>query len=521
MYPQNHQPYPGMAQSGYGAVGSQMVLGSGMEYGNVVSNQFKTEIVRMILQETGTYNDAVVRPYEVNLQNDTVNDILDLTMQNNMRPSSVNMASIAPNVLSLVGREQGIVQIPGGWDTRRMRFMLEIRERPVGLGADTTYYTIVQGFTSHMGASLQGSIDPNMRFFVNSFVRVQEYLANTPHGPRTFQRVERSGQLLNGQLLMQGTGTAPTLFLRPADVHGGLQVQTDRNLMSSEVIDFRRQSFGGQNSVFNSHENNTAASYLNRLIQPAAQAAMTSAYGGGHQTPIDRAASSAVANEPQVADSPFLHWLHRAHHVVNGAHFTMAELADLDPSVGPRVQYNPIAQQYLGAMPSRGTEATWTGGEVETIMATKLMNALPGLMWQNFIGMVAVRMNNKLGQGRVSLVADRLQEFTKLALPELKERFVHDLTEVVARDMSQNNQIGFEVGITGTILGDINIDITIGARQSVRFVAPAFGSGVLNPMFTNDQGTFDRLRNGLGFVSEGLEALANRARSQPRINTSI
>lgn len=509
------QPVHGHLQAG------QMVLGSDTPYGSVMSNHHQVEIVRMLLQETGTYNDAVVRPYEVKLQSDNIHDVIDLTLQANLRPSAAVMASIAPNVLSLVGREQGVVNIPNGWDTRRMRFMLEVRERPVGVGAGSTYYTIVQGFTNHVGASLQGSVDPNMRFFVNSFVRVQEDMMPTPNGPRLFHRVERSGQLLNGQLLQQTNANTPTLFLRPADVHGGLQVHTDANVGSFEVTDFRHLSFGGQNSVFNSHENNSAASYLNRLVLPAAMAARDAANGHGHQTPIDRAASAALANEPTINDSPFLHWLHRAHKVVNGAHFTMAELFDMDPTVGPRIQYNPISQQYAGALPARGVEATWTGGEAETIIATKLMNALPGLMWQNFIGMVSLRMNNKLGQGRVTLLADRIQEFTKLALPELKERFVHDLTEVVAKDISMNNQIGFEVGITGSIMGDINLDITIGARQSVRFVAPAFGSGVLNPVFTGDKGTFERLRDGLGFVTDGLEAVVSRARNAPRINTNI
>jgi hypothetical protein len=70
-------------------------------------------------------------------------------------------------------------------------------------------------------------------------------------------------------------------------------------------------------------------------------------------------------------------------------------------------------------------------------------------------------------------------------------------------------------------MGDINLDITIGARQSVRFVAPAFGSGVLNPVFTGDKGTFERLRDGLGFVTDGLEAVVSRARNAPRINTNI
>jgi hypothetical protein len=44
---------------------------------------------------------------------------------------------------------------------------------------------------------------------------------------------------------------------------------------------------------------------------------------------------------------------------------------------------------------------------------------------------------------------------------------------------------------------------------------------VLNPVFTGDKGTFERLRDGLGFVTDGLEAVVSRARNAPRINTNI
>ena len=72
----------------------QMVLGSDTPNGSVMSNHHQVEIVRMLLQETGTYNDAVVRPYEVKLQSDNIHDVFDLTLQANLRPSAAVMASL-------------------------------------------------------------------------------------------------------------------------------------------------------------------------------------------------------------------------------------------------------------------------------------------------------------------------------------------------------------------------------------------------------------------------------------------
>ena len=483
------------------------------ELNHNVSIQFKVEIVSLILQETGTYNDHYTRSYKASMSHDTINDLVASVVHSNMNTRGTALSSIASGILDVTGRvkESDLIQIPNGWGTRRFRFMLQVRETSV-LFPDSVYYTYLQGFTETQDVSLQTrQINPEMRFFINSFFRIQEYVAATPNGPKTSQRVVNSGQIVNGALVADKTGFQPTLYMRPSDVIGKIQTDADAELRSGDVFDIRNTNIGGSNSVLNNFGNNTATNYLSRLLTPMIDSIKSIGFGPGHNNYIDTATSNSIGAEPAYSDSPFMTLLTRRFNMIGAGSFTMNELAAIDPTVGSRTTLTPVENRWSQGLSSRGNSELWETATSETIMATKLVNAIPGLMWQSYIGSASFSMTNSFTGGKVELSFSSIKPITNFAPPEYVKTFIMNMEEIVARDISYNSQMSFSVFVNASIIGDVQLNVSINGGPSVPYVAPAFGSGVLNPVYTHDQQGFNNFADGMRSVMDGLQSVYNEA----------
>ena len=64
------------------------------------------KVQRLIMVETGTYNDMVVRPYQSNLNEQTMNVFRDVTMEGR-NLSSETLSGLASNILRPSGQVRG------------------------------------------------------------------------------------------------------------------------------------------------------------------------------------------------------------------------------------------------------------------------------------------------------------------------------------------------------------------------------------------------------------------------------
>lgn len=487
-------------------------LGSVGAQGNV-SIQFNVEIVSLNLQETGTYNDHYARSYKASMSHDNINDIMSTVVQANMNTRGSAFGSLASSILDVNARvsQSDLIQIPNGWGTRRFRFLLQVRETSI-MFPDSIYYTYIQGFTEAQDVSLQTKqINPEMRFFINSFVRIQETRVSTANGPRMSQRVVKSGQVVNGVLVADQNGILPTLYMRPSDIIGKIQTDSDSELRSGDVFDIRNTNIGGSNSVLNNFGNNTATQYLSRLITPMVDSIKSIGFGPGNNNYIDTATSNSIGAEPAYNDSPFMTLLARRFNMVGAATFTMSELASIDPSVGMRTELKPVAQEWAQGLSSRGNSESWETATAETILATKLINAIPGFMWQSYIGFISFSMSNSLIGGAVELSINNLVPITNFAPPEYVSAFLTNMQEIVARDISYNGQNAFTVFVNASIVGDVQLNVSVNGSHAVPYTAPAFGSGVLNPVYTHDQKSYNTFADGMRSVMDGLQSVYNES----------
>ena len=501
----SYQPSPQFAQE----QASQFFGAANQAADSVRYRNYDVTVVRMLLQETGTYQDQFVRPYMANIQNEGVlNSILGVIEQTNYRPTEGAFNALASDVLQIkpqVGARDAVI-VPNGWGERRMRFMLEICEKSIGLGNEV-YHTFVQGFTSHFGVSIVGNhCDPNMQFYPNSFVRMHKYVHMTPHGPQETYRVVNSGQIVNGILTLHNELGLQVDYFRPTDILAGVQRMQDRDLISSDVTDGRSRNIGGLNTAFSNFHNNTPSNYLSRLLTPLAQSSQTVGYGPGHTTFVDTAVTNAMAKEPTPHDSPFMDFMMRELGPQSTACFTARELEQVAPNLQRAVFYKPVSNQFVGALAERGNSGTWNNSAQETIIAAKIMNTIPGLMWEHFIGVVSFTLSNKLGYNQPLQYSNLYPIIPNLPASRI-QHFVSILQEQLFLDVSMNNNICFEVNVNASSIGDIMIGVAVNGQSPVWYTAPAFGSGILNPMYTRDTQSYNDMVSGVSNLAQCLDQI--------------
>lgn len=130
--------------------------------GNFIGSH-RFEVKKLLLQETGTYNQMYNRPYEVDTQGGMLENAISRLEQAKGGLSGSGLSGIGSMLLRpSASVMQGVsdVYIPNGWSERRLRFVMEV-EVTSKTGSTSIFY--FQGFSEYVGVSMQGSIDPRMR----------------------------------------------------------------------------------------------------------------------------------------------------------------------------------------------------------------------------------------------------------------------------------------------------------------------------------------------------------------------
>ena len=486
-------------------------IGQGIIGQTMASNSCRVEVMAMYLQETGTYSDMYQHNFKANLSHDNINDIVTHVARNNLNTGGTGLAGLASSIIDVDMRTGSNIHIPNGWGSKRFRFILQTRETSIKFPG-VTYYTYLQGFSDFMDVSIQTSqINPDTSFFINSFIRIQENVVSTPNGPQLAHRIQSQGQLLNGTLVATQSNTGLTHFLRPMDIYGKVQTMTDSALASSDVIDLRNHSLSGSQSVMNNYMNNTPTHYLSRMLSPFTTGLKQDSHSPGFGNVYDVALGHAMAQEPSTYENPMINLIERNFGRPGSPFFSLKELSHLDPSVGQRIIYTPTDPNCSNGLATRGVSAEWNNSLPETTLATKLVNVIPGVLWSNYVGMASFGLTNKFGSGRCDLSMEMMRFLTVYAPPEAAANFCQELQEVISRDISYNNQILFDVKVNVSILGDIQLNVSVNGSQPMLYVAPAFSSGTINPMYSHDTNSFNHFAQGMYSVASGLETLVNDA----------
>lgn len=151
-------------------------------------------ITKLILVETGTYNDMALRPFHTQFNQQSQLQLTEAT-RGGRNLSSSNLAGIAGQIIQPSAMALGTVSIDNGWNTRRFRFFMRVEhENRFG----DTIVQFLTGYTDHCDTTLQSRfVDPNMRLYFNNSITMREVVEMT-----NFGRVKRLTMADASQILV-------------------------------------------------------------------------------------------------------------------------------------------------------------------------------------------------------------------------------------------------------------------------------------------------------------------------------
>lgn len=461
----------------------------------------RMRVTRLFFVETGTYNDMALRPYGTHLDPTVLSVFQEATRGGTVVLPST-MASAANSFIRPNTEAMGMVSIDQGWDSRRLRFMMEVEHSDFAGGVTVQYLT---GYTDHVGISFGGHVDPNMRMYINSSIITNRVEMMTPSGRMMTQSVRDASHVLYGENTPGfGARSQSPQTMRPEDVFNTMGVSMMLHDLPGETYDVR-PTFGGNRIKKSRRSNGSAPIYLSRLLESRTMAVEAAQSDAGINEVMASAAESV--REAMVDQDIVLRQLSLQTNLAHGGHFTFAELGQ----VQPEVHHDDITKVVLAQGPvrdpshQRGETEYWSGTNNETVAATILSHAVPALMADLMFTKVSFQASNQTIGGEFHVQVLGVQSFTaNVDLSHYIRVFIHRVTTEIMRDLSRNNTM--EVSVIGhfDMLGESRIEVGVGSPHLVPYVIPSFADGLMTPIMTNDHRNLQILATDIDNLCDNL-----------------
>ena len=450
-------------------------------------------VLQMILIETGTYEDALIRPYTTNLsqENNAVELLREATNYGQIVTPSV-IAGLASSVLTQTANPEGICAIPNNWTERRLRFFMEIEMNSTNM---TRNRQLITGYTDYVGYSnLTGgnvNFDPRMQLYINNSVLLRDSMFTDSTGARAFRStVADDSQILSGGFAanMQGQiqDSHNTFALRPEDLMGvqaaNLQVMQRGG---GEVWDTRASMVQGARK---SHRDNGIASrYLAKSLTALGQAYSNTDVENEPSSAVFNQAFGAVQEQKMYHDNFFATLNNRTQYQQTGS-VSWGEMCQLFQGMDDvATLVRPGSTQQVSEQYQRGQMEHWYGTTTETLFASRLMAAVPGIMIENMMTRAFFTATNRTQNGQfvIQFGEDSVAGFTNgIDLSGFMTRFESTLIQEVLATLTQNSLIDIDLSMFVNVMGETRISVSIGGAPYVDYAAPSFCDALFSPVVT-------------------------------------
>lgn len=456
------------------------------QFFNRTKGTYSIKFAKLMLQETGTYNPMYARPYTSHADGMTVENIVN-------RIASSKATSITPHLLSgTVGQltspspyPVSDLQIPNGWDTRRLRFIMEVH---ITMNTGTTNIYFFQGYTSHLGIGHDGAIDHNMDFYINSLCRVNR--ATMPNGIVT-DLVTESAQVINGKFQKQDINK-DVYTMRPSDVFSGIQssfLEDGYRIHNPSMLGTQdSRCINGDEVIRSKRSNNIPTNYISTLINTY-QINMGLLDFAENQYNFYETCRHSV-NEDRIEENPFIRSVLNMRPYGNGVIFKYSDLIDIDQNIKMVTDVFMLGNK-IHQLHTAGQTEFWHGADNVTMAVTSLMYAVPSIMNELMIKSIAFRSTNYDSGGIVSTTLTKALSFTNADNSRNYEAFKYRLEKEILTDITYNNQEIFSLEMSVDLTGETRIILSLGNNPEMEYACPTFCDSLVSPVGYNYKNEFD------------------------------
>lgn len=479
----------------------------------------EARIIKLLIYETGEYNQQWSRPYTTNFDGHVVNQFHE-QLQGLDHYSPANFTGIAQSFIkpaAQVDLQNGGIAIPEGWNSRRCRFMMVV-EYDGHLGM--RMQEILTGWTTHVGAMPQGGIlgheaqqlmvDNDMQFFVNASIQVQVKEEFGPAGRRETMAVAKNSHILADPRYNSIFTTNTQERMRPTDLFAVMSRSHMHALRDAhgEIPGVGPRLFDGRNAMTNMaalslRSNVIPAAYMSRVVDNYHNAAVTNSDPAKANGDFYTNARS-YSNDGLVSQDEVLRMISDLRGEPISNTFRFRDLVRLDPTIQGRVVGRCSGRtEKIQNMHQAGMTNEWHGRDVVTLAATIVSQCVPGIMADLALTRLHFRTHNEMAaSGSYSAV----DPTTYLSRPGREPDFAilnvagfgdQDLTPAmyafekrfwfeVMKDLCFDNQVRFMLEVNADMMGETVVNISLDGRPIEQFVTPSFADALLTPLVTNN-----------------------------------
>lgn len=477
-------------------------------------------VAQFLLYETGTYEHQYRRPITTNVYSDNLARVQEATSFG---------ANLSANALSRVASEilmpctkieGGAIVIPNGWQTKRYHFIMEIITSTTSHG---NYRKILTGYTDYADISHGGHLPPDMCLIINSHISLRDVAEPGPHGIQYRSTIINNDQILLGNYNRMGS-VGNDHSLRPYDVL--LRMGTTRMLSEEDntgMVNFDLTSTFSSGVKNNARKNTNPGTYMSKLLTACRDAVdnRENTYLDDHTAIIDSAAGALA--EGLMSDDIVFSKFNRITDFANTGYITIRQLEEMCPGAESRSTVHRHGGVHATKPPHQvGQASHWTGENLETIFATQIAQALPGILLDNAVNRMSLVMTNMNVDGSYTVmpvehtVGSVIQGLDLIRMAErIKQRVLNELMP----GLTKNNTIGIYIVVDCDTLADTAIKVSIEGRPYEEFVSPTFADALIAPVMTNNLKLVERIVHDVDNLSNNIGVSSAMRSPEPRIYT--
>ena len=482
--------------------------------------QTKFKVLSLVFNESGTFNDVFLRPYETKtIDQNTINTLQERinyagSTQFYTPDIYTGFANLENGIIGFSGTPIAKLEIPNGWGSQRLTFRLAVMDTRGNLSTKNIH--LFQGYTDVTDQSLFGKADPNMVLYINSYMTITR---NVVDG-REVDRVTETAQLINSEWVVGNYGNQSHIS-RPCDVFAGIQsmhiVNMNQNYGAGNYqghIDTRYQF--GKDAKYNARNWLSPSNFLNNVITSQHEATNLVQYestGGNRREPTSKAAQLAF-NEISHSN-PFLATMSN----IKGSPrtiscFSLRDLQLIDPEL-PTPELRKATGMALAKQARRNNSESWNGADESTKIATYLLNTVTALaMSLSITKLHFTSHNHTVGAEVITTIYEDTYTVSTNSIVSLGQTFQSKFNNEIAKEISFNGQVPFSLEITMDIFGATRINLSYDGKPMTPYEDPTYADAMRSPVI-------QPFRNGFENIIHDMETLFSNIQPPTTVQKSV
>jgi len=447
-----------------------------------------TRIRRFVAVPTKrSYNDIYQRSFEVKANYNDLTKLESIFAQhnvhNNQPLTDLTLAMCMPEVMSISDHTTGKVEIPYGWGTQRLRFLMEV-ETDLGGMIISSY---LQGYSEYSDPSMFGKVDPNMNFYINGLTVVHRMIDPITHQqvvvPKTSYNVvtDLAGGARYSEVDLFNSTSNNLKLVRPVDVLEDIQMGE----MYGNTPTYNTTGSIGNGANLSARANNDSIKYFTKTINGI----ITGKALTGNNEDMTNVMSNAVGQvtEDMLNDNPFISELGRITGEITPTSFTLNVLDKMDPNVVLDMVggSNSIGiVDFTHAILDTEHTAAMLQPTIETKIATLVAHSMSSMLAENMLTGISLSMTNMSGMAVAGYT--KIESF----IPGVNHiayvnKLLARVENILMPEITYNNQLLVEIHVIADLIGDTTVAVSLNMQPLVPFRFPTFSDGLYTPVISD------------------------------------